>query len=143
MKTLIDDSYQFEKYVNKSHGNFLINGAIDAINEESHTLYEFKFTQDIDDEHILQAVLYYYLYHDHTNHLDQNQLLVYIIKSNQLLRITEIKDIEKIVSTLLYQKFEKKARNLTNQQFIEHSHSSNSGKISDDYLLEESDDELL
>lgn len=92
-----------------------INGIPDMINEETKTLWEFKFVNDLTHEHILQLVCYYWMLgYD----LNEWKLYLFNIKNGQILQITDMVDVDAIVEELVIQKYYRNNRILTDEEFI-------------------------
>jgi len=68
--------------------------------------------------HFIQLVVYSWLLNLDLNKVD---FLLFNIKTNEIIKIKSVENIEKIIGTLVYEHFIKKPNNLNDSDFIQHN----------------------
>lgn len=95
-----------------------VYGVVDALDKQSKILWEFKFVDQLTNEHVLQLVVYAWLL---GLDLAEYSLLLFNVKSNQIIKISEINNIDLIVGKLIEQRMENQEQNLEDGQFLSRS----------------------
>ena len=94
-----------EKYhVNERNLNkkYLITGSIDCVCETTQSIYEFKCTSILTNEHYVQLAIYKYMYDTTYPLLPKKKSMIYNILTDELVEVfVEEKDIKMILESIL------------------------------------------
>lgn len=129
------DSCEFEHTVFSDELN--INGRIDCLDRKNNCVYEFKATQELKDEHVLQLAIYMYLYENNKKKADSEstderihkyerqrdrsptRYFLYNILTDEKIEIMcDIDKMEKHIQHLIYLK-NNPEKSKTDEEFIE------------------------
>jgi hypothetical protein len=117
-ETLYEESINFECDLYKNIEPILINGRVDAIDNE--TIWELKCVDNLSLEHFLQVVIYAWIWkHAYFNSYGKRMFKLLNMKTGELYELVESStDIEKIMKILMEHKYGDK-KELNDEEFIE------------------------
>lgn len=115
------------KFITKELLNRIINGYADCIDIQNKNLFEFKFTEKINDEHIIQTAIYKFIMESNGNK-DFNFYL-FNIKTEEMIEIKgEYEKLKEMIKYILYCKY-MSGYKINNETFL-----INALKIKDKFL---------
>ena len=117
------DVHKFrDKYVfDESHlqRQFVIQGFIDCVCEDTQAIYEFKFVSALAEEHYLQLAIYGFLYHTQHPDCPPKKMYLYNIRSDELVQVEVSMDVmRKIVQDIVFHTLIAK-KDLDDEEFID------------------------
>jgi hypothetical protein len=84
--------------------NRRLKGCIDCIDIENNSIYEFKCTNKLENEHILQLAIYMYLF-EKKNKIKYNYYLYNILSNEHLQVKCELNDLIKMINYIIKSKY--------------------------------------
>ena len=113
------DNLEFECPVDRSVENdeimFNLSGEIDAVDSHNKNIFEFKCTNELESKHVLQVMMYAYMYQEKHSIKD---VYLFNVKTGELRKIIyDEEKARKIILDLLKEK-EKRPSNISDEKFI-------------------------
>jgi hypothetical protein len=113
----IDEYFQLYLMI---HNNFVLLGRVDLITET--IAWELKCTSEITIEHLVQVIIYAWLWkmrHSYTQEYEEKVFKIFNIKTGEVFRLeASMDDLHTIITTLLKGKFQEPIKK-TDEEFIE------------------------
>ena len=113
----LQEKYVFdEKHLQRQ---FLIQGFIDCVCEDTQAIYEFKFVSALTEEHYLQLAIYGFLYHTQHPACPQKKMYLYNIRSDELIQIEVAMDVMKNIVQDIILKIQIAKKDLDDEEFVD------------------------